>query len=137
MKVTPEGDALFSDLIRKEDWKGVLSASPDNHRMAVEFHAVLEAALNRCYSWKKVRRKTNDKPWMTDGLRTKMKQWKAVFRMEGRSEKWKRLDKSISKTIYFRKATYNKTQKKRLEETGRTGQWYNICLLYTSPSPRD
>ena len=66
LKVTPEGDARFTDLIQKEDWKKVLDASPDNHKMAQEFHNILDDAINASYSWKKVRRKTSDKPWITD-----------------------------------------------------------------------
>ena len=40
---------------------------------------------------------------------------------------WKRLDKGIKKTLDLRRRKYNEDQKKRLEEIGKTSQWYNIA----------
>ena len=83
-----------------------------------------------------MRRKSSDKPWISDGVRAQIRRRKGVFRDQGRSEHWKRLDKSIKKTINFRKALYNKGQKSRLESIGRTGQWYNVAkFLSTDETP--
>ena len=57
LQITAEGSSCFADIIMAEDWKTVQDLSPDNHKMAAEFHSVLEKAMNRSYSWKKVRRK--------------------------------------------------------------------------------
>ena len=49
MKVTPEGDELFKDLIKNESWCSVLECSPDCHGMAEEFHSLLQKLLeNGC-----------------------------------------------------------------------------------------
>ena len=73
-------------------------------------------------------------PWMSDGLRHRIKQRKSIFKNEGQSDKWKRLDRSIKKTINCRKSryTYNADQKKILEEMGKTGQWYTIPKILAS-----
>ena len=63
--------------------------------MAAAFHERLDECMKACYSWKKVRRRTNDKPWISDGLRKRIKQRLAVFRGEGWSERWKKMDLSL------------------------------------------
>ena len=95
--------------------------------MTVEFHRVLEDMMNKCYAWKRVRRKSNDKPWLTDGLRKSMKKRAAIFRESGRCKRWRRLDKAIRKTLAYRKSNYNKVQKFKLEASGRTGQWWSVA----------
>ena len=59
-------------------------------------------------------------------MRVRFKRRKAVFWLEGRSELWKRLYKAIKKMIAFRKKQYEQNMAKKLEESGRTGQWYSI-----------
>ena len=87
--------------------------------------------MNCFYEWKQTRRRSTDKPWLSDGLRTSIKRRAAIFRETGRSKKWKRLDKAIKKTLAYRKRTYNLKQKEKLEVCGRKGRWWNIskCLL--------
>ena len=42
------------------------------------------------------------------------------------------MDRSIKKTINYRKARYNSDQKTRLEDCGKTSQWYNIAIFLSS-----
>ena len=60
-----------------------------------------------------------------------MKQKKAVFWLEGRSETWKRLDRGIKKTMAYRQRQYEEKMTKRLEDCGKTGQWYSIYQFFT------
>ena len=94
--------------------------------MAEAFNSVLMDHLNACYEWKRIRRTSNDKPWLTDAIRAQMKRRKAIFRAEGRSNHWKRLDKSIKRSLDFKRRKYNEDQKKKLEAMGKTSQWYGI-----------
>ena len=55
-----------------------------------------------------------------------MKRRKAIFRREGRSDHWKRLDRSIKKTLDYRRRKYNEEQKEKLEEIGKSSRWYSI-----------
>ena len=76
-----------------------------------------------------MRRRSNSKPWISDALRNRIKGRKAVFWREGRSELWKRLDKGIKKTIAYRKRMYEEKMLLKLEQTGRSNQWYTIYKL--------
>ena len=50
----------------------------------------------------------------------------SIFRSEGRSIRWKRLDTSIKKTIETRKGTYFDKETERLKQSGRSSSWYSI-----------
>ena len=105
--------------------------------MSEEFHRVIKDLLNVCFEWKKVRRKSSDKPWLTDGLRKTIKKRAAVFREAGRSKRWKRLNKAIKKTLAYRKSEYNRSQKTKLEQAGKTGKWWSVAkYLGTDENPR-
>ena len=123
--------------LKQRNWDSVRALAPNNHDMTLEFHRILDELMNECYEWKKVRRRTSDKPWLSDGLRKSIKKRAAIFRENGRCLRWKRIDKAIKKTLAFRKAEYNKRQKERLEKSGRTGQWWNISkFLLSDENPR-
>ena len=69
-----------------EDWSDVLKAWPDVNLMTEAFHRILNAHLFACFKWMRVRRKSSDKPWISDGIRFRIKKRKAIFWNEGRSE---------------------------------------------------
>ena len=89
LQTSKEGDDRLVQLLGQQDWASVKILAPNNHDMALEFHRILDELLNRCYSWKKVRRRTTDKPWISDGLRDSIRRRAAVFRETDRSLKRK------------------------------------------------
>ena len=137
LKTSKEGDKKLVELIKNQDWNTVEQLKPNNHAMAVEFHRLIHEMMAKCYEWKRVRRRTTDKPWITDGLRSSIKKRAAVFRESGRSQKWKKIDKAIKKTLAYRKRVYNVKQKERLEKEGKRGQWWSISkYLGSDENPR-
>ena len=71
LKLTDEGIQGFIEKIRTVDWSEVESQDVDV--MASDFHGVLDRLLGEFFVWKRVRRKSNATPWVTDGLRDMMK----------------------------------------------------------------
>ena len=132
LKITQAGKDRFKQLLDAEDWSRLLASWPDQNRMAEEFQTRLHDILRSCFSWKRVRRKTSDKPWISDAIRCRIRRRKAVFRIYGRNDIWKRLDKGIKKTIAFRKRIYETKMTDKLEKVGKTGQWYSIYKYISS-----
>ena len=132
LQITEIGSREFIDRVLAEDWKEVQESWPDTNRMTAEFHRILDGHLYSCFRWRKVRRKSADKPWISDGVRFRIKRRTAVFNEEGRSDTWKRLDKATKAAIAFRKKIYEEKMSKKLEESGRTGQWYSIYKYLSS-----
>ena len=134
LQITKEGKKKFIETLNSTDWTTLKQAWPDQERMVEVFHVRLDEVIDACFSWKRVRRKSNDKPWITDEIRARIRRRKAVFRQEGRSELFKLLDKGIKKTIAFRKKKYEYEEKmtEKLEQAGRNNQWYNIYKFLAS-----
>lgn len=129
MQITEDGCNRFKDLMEAETWVDIKNLWPDQDKMVSMFHERLDFFVKSCFSWKRVRRKNTDKPWISDALR---KRRKAVFWLEGRSELWKRLDKAIKKTITFRKKQYKEKMTTKLEQCGNKNQWYSIYKFLAS-----
>ena len=100
--------------------------APDADAMASAFHKTLDDLVGQCFVWKRVRRKSNSTPWVTDGLRSLMKKRMSIFKQEGRSQRWRRIDSSIKNTLEVRKAKHFTDESDRLKSIGRESQWYSI-----------
>ena len=68
MHVTADGDKRMKELLKNEGWENVKAAAPDESEMAKEFHNKLVGFMETCYEWRRVRRKSTDKPWISDGM---------------------------------------------------------------------
>ena len=111
LKTSEEGDKKLVDLLRQEEWNSVQVLAPNNEDMALEFHRVLGEMMEQCYEWKRVRQRSTDKLWLSDGLRASIKRRAAIFWETGLSKRWKRLDKAIKETLAYRKRVYNGKKK--------------------------
>ena len=60
LQITKEGDKEFKRRLKNESWDRLREVAPDGHAMALKFHEVLKLHLEACYSWKRIRRKSND-----------------------------------------------------------------------------
>ena len=75
--------------------------------------AVTEA-MDRFFPLLKVRRKSNECPWINAKIRKLIANRKGIYWREGRSGKWRRLKKVIDKLILKRKEAYLQSQRKVL-----------------------
>ena len=69
IKLTEKGTNKFNGLRRNESWNEVEASYPNVDKMAEAFHLILDTRISSCFSGKRVRRKLNESPWLTDGLR--------------------------------------------------------------------
>ena len=137
LQVTEDGKKKFIESFNVTDWSELHRAWPDHNKMTEIFHRRLDELVDSCFCWKRVRRKSTNKPWISDALRARIKRRKAVFGEEGRSELFKLSDKGIKKTIKFRKKKYEENMTAKLEQTGKTNQWYNIYKFLASDDKPD
>ena len=64
LRITKDDMERFKNIMDKEDWKLLNSYWPDQDKMAEEFQSKLYSTLMSCFNWKRVRRRTSDKPWI-------------------------------------------------------------------------
>ena len=68
--MTAEGTEKFSELIAKESWEDVKENNLSVDIMTQKFHDKLNWVVSKCFTWKKSRHKSNESPWLTEGLRS-------------------------------------------------------------------
>ena len=72
--------------MNKTDWGELKLAWPNVGKMTDLFHGRLKNLMNDCFAWKKIRKKYNNKPWMSDTILERIEDRKKAFRREGRSQ---------------------------------------------------
>ena len=137
LRITESGKQKFIADMNSTNWRELEQAWPDVEKMTEVFHGRLGELMNGCFAWKKVRRKSNNKPWMTDSILERIEDRKKIFRREGRSELFNRLNKGIQKTIRVRKKKCEENMLAKLEQTGKTNQWYSIYKFLSSEEMPD
>ena len=88
--------------------------------------------MGSCFAWKKIRKKSNNKPWMTDSILERIDDRQKVSRREGRLPLFNRLNKGIQKSIKIRKKKCEENMMSKLENTGKSNQWYSIYKFLAS-----
>ena len=126
LKITSEGTEKCNTLIQNKDWSEVDKAKPDIDKMTEIFQDTLDEMISECFVWKRTRRRSNESPWLTDHLRKLIKKRLIIFREEGRSVRWKHIDRAIKATITTRKAAFFNKETERLKAAGRGSGWYSI-----------
>ena len=93
--------------MQSQDWESFYANMEGNSSKMVEcLHALLEGWMDLCFPFKTSRRRTDEDPWITNGIRRKMRMRMRIFLREGRSLKWKRINKEIRKMIKAKKIEY-------------------------------
>ena len=68
LQITEIGKKEFIDRVNAIDWKDLSELWPNQDAMANVFTETLQDILHSCFKWKRVRRKSTDKPWISDAL---------------------------------------------------------------------
>ena len=110
---TDTGADGFLAEIKKQGWDEVLLAGGSNAKSQI-FQAILDDLMDRFFPKKTVRRRSSDLPWFNNVARKKVKKKRAVFRAEGRSERWKALRDDLDSYMSARKEIFLQKQRDKL-----------------------
>ena len=77
-----------------------------SNKKAELYQEKMNYAMDTFFPVVHVKRKSSDDPWMNMRILKKMKQRKAVFRLQGRSRRWKKLKKRSNRMINEARARY-------------------------------
>ena len=94
LKITTEGCEEFKKLVDREDWNDIQQLRPNIDKMTELFQEKLDKMVSRCFVWKRSRKRSTKKPWISDHIRKLEKKRLSIFRDEGRSVRWKSIDKA-------------------------------------------
>ena len=96
-KRSDSADRRFGDEMRDTDWSFLSTTDPD---VAVEqFERTLQKITDSYYPLITIRRRSNEDPWITNGIRRRVKRKRRLYRRCGRTRAWKKADDDLQAEI--------------------------------------
>ena len=86
-------------MLAAEDWTELFRGSRDPSDMVGRLQAKFVEWTDACFPFITYRRRSDKDPWITNAIRKKIRIRLRVFLREGRSQKWKRIDKEVKRMI--------------------------------------
>lgn len=103
-KRTEQGALDFAADIRAADWCDILGEDPD--RMVEKFDTWIRLCTDRHFPLHTVRRRSNEDPWITNGIRKRARHKRRLYREQGRSRTWKKADRDLEEEVAMRKQEF-------------------------------
>ena len=102
-KYTPEAELAMGEWLAQQDWRDVLSKEGADLKEK-ELSKLLEAQLDKEMPLQTFRAKSDEKPWMTNGIRGMIQQKKKIYKRMGfKSQEWKKMKRELRKYCLRRK----------------------------------
>lgn len=105
-KFTTQASATFGRRLAAVDWNEVLPPGLHPDELVEKFEEYTLALVDELFPLRTSRRRSNDPPWITEGIRRLSKQKKRVYRREKKSNLWRTLDSRMSELIQEKKAAF-------------------------------
>ena len=117
MVIDEKGVEKFKGLLLNQDWRFLECL--DIHEAAEEFNLTLQSHLQNSFQLKTITRRKKDRPWISQGMLRKIRKKKKIYRAEGRSERWKDMQKETDRILTERKEQYYARFSDKLKKGGR------------------
>ena len=130
----------FSSELLQIPWSTIVTDDLDVDTMVARFESKISEMTDRLFPKMTVRCRSNEDPWITDGIRRMAGHKKRVYKREGKSSHWITLrDRVLQMTERSKQAFLNKTEKagprqyysavKKLSGPGKPPDW-NIMSMF-------
>ena len=97
-------DQAFLNEFQAVDWNFLADMALDDAVSA--FENLVGVMTNRHFPHKTFRRRSNEKPWITNAIRRKSRRKRRLFRKHGRSRRWKTFSKALEDEVRESMETY-------------------------------
>ena len=128
---THEGAARFVRMVAAQDWSGVMVREGVNEK-ADYFQSVLDGFMGSCFPMKTTTRRESDDPWINDAFRKLAAKKRRVYHKEGRSKRWRALNKKSDDMYRSRASNYIQGQKENLTGPDAARNFYKNVRAYKS-----
>ena len=121
----------FADWAAAQTWEEVLAADGSNDK-ARKFQLALDWAMDEFFPLKTIRRKDGDLPWINDVAVKKIKKKKAVFKDEGRSRRFKAIEKELERYIDKQREKFLVRERKKMTGKNASKNFFKNVRSYNS-----
>ena len=97
-KFTSEACKAYGRKLRETDWSEVLGNGNVND-MVKKFETYTGKITDELFPLKTVRKRSNEPPWITDGIRRLARKKRRMYKFEGKSERWFFLQNKMDRLI--------------------------------------
>ena len=127
---------VFVREMASQDWSPVLQA-PSSNQKAEVLQKRLDFLMDKYFPKKKVRRKSDDLPWLNETAKKKIARKRAVFRDEGNSERWHALRVDLEEYLEKRREIFLRKQRDKLLGPAADKQFFkNVSSFKSYDKPR-
>lgn len=103
----------FKAKLSSVSWQTVNWACGSNNKQK-EMQRILDDLMDEFFPWKTVRKKEDDLPWLNDTARKKIKKKKAVYKDEGKSDRWEAIRLDLETYLERRREKYLENQRSQI-----------------------
>ena len=134
-KRTEKGMANFGEELAKINWDERLNGlSVDN--MVRDFHGVMDEMMDSNFPVRTHVRRSNTHPWLTNGLRARLKNERKLFAKQGRSTSWRAKKKETRRRIEEKKVQFVDNSVDRAEKDGPSAFFKAVKNLQAPSAPK-
>lgn len=113
------------------DWTMVYASEGSNKKVEV-FQGILEMLVNEHFPYKTIRVLEDGLPWINEVAIKKINRKRAVFKSEGRSERWVALESDLDEYLARRQEVYLERQRDKMTGASASREFYRNVKNYSS-----
>ena len=134
---TDRGKEGFKTDIAAADWSPVLGAAGSNAK-ATAYQLIIEDLIDKNFPLKTVKRKEGDLPWFNNTARKMSQKKQAVYKAEGKSDRWLKLQEKMDRYLDNRRKEFLETQRAKFIGPDASAQFYkNVRSFQNAEKPRN
>ena len=135
-KTSKEAQLRFVEAMTSMNWQTVLRASGSESKAAA-FHEIVDNQMDKFFPFKISRRRDGDLPWLDACAKKKIKKKKAIYRDEGKSDRWVKVCENLEKYLEMRQESYLENQRNKLLKSDADKQFHkNVKNFHSFEKPK-
>ena len=135
-KTSKEADAMFVKKLSEQDWSDVLQARGTDNKAAA-YQTIIDNLMDEFFPLKKSRRREGDLPWLDDRAKKKIKKKKAIYRDEGKSDRWIKAQDNLDRYLALRQENFLENQRGKFFSPNASKNFHkNVKNFKTAEKPK-
>ena len=127
----------FVNDLAKVDWNDLYRLENSNN-MAVHLQVALDGLMDRHFPMKTIKKKDSDLPWFNETARKMTKKKQAIYKSEGKSERWVAISEKVDKYLEKGRTNFLSNQRDKITDPKTNAQFFkNVKAFSGVDKPAD
>ena len=129
-RFTSDGEDKFTRLLADETWAELYKLDGDPSELVEHFDKKMLNMMNMCFPLRKYKIRSTDPPWITPGVRKKIKDRKDLFKDNGRGDIWKEAKRETKTLIRKKKKEFIENFKEKASRNNDPSAYYKLIHMF-------